>query len=106
MTICLEHDPFDAVLADVRRAAADLAETRERAVREVAALLDGGWTGAAASSFAQGWSDWADGAADVGSALDDIAEAMVLARSRILVADDTGADSMARLADQLAGRLG
>jgi WXG100 family type VII secretion target len=101
MTICLEHDSFDAVLADVRRAAADLAETRARAAREVEGLLDGDWTGAAASSFGRGWSEWAAGAADVEAALEGMAEAMVLARSRLVVADDSGAGSMARLAARL-----
>jgi len=101
MTICLDPASFDPVLADVRRALADLAETRARAVREVDALLDGGWSGAAATSFGRGWSEWSAGAAAVESALDGMAGAMVVARSRIVVADDTGAVSMARLTARL-----
>lgn len=101
MTICLQHDSFDAVLADVRRAVAGLSEARVRADREVAGLLDGGWTGAAAASFAAGWADWAEGAAQVGSALDGLADGLVLARSQLVDADDSGADSMARLMARL-----
>lgn len=101
MTICLQHDSFDAVLADVRRAVADLSETRAQADREVAGLLDGGWTGAAASSFAAGWADWVEGAAQVGSALDGLADGLVLARSELGGADDSGADSTARLRARL-----
>ena len=101
MTICLQHDSFDAVLADVRCAVADLSETRAQAVRDVAALLDGGWSGAAATSFADGWSDWAVAAADVESALDGLADGLVVARSQLAVADDSGAEAMARLVARL-----
>jgi len=102
MTIGLQHDSFDTVLSDVRRALADLSEARAQAVRDVAALLDGGWSGRAASSFGQGWSDWSQAAVHVESALSGLADGMSVARSGLVAADDTGGEAMARL----AGRLG
>jgi WXG100 family type VII secretion target len=101
MTIRVEHDTFEAVLVDVRRAAGDLAETRARAVGEVQALLDGGWSGAASTSFAEGWSDWSAAADDVADGLHDLVEAMSLARQRLDVADVQVQDSMSRLTQRL-----
>ena len=102
MTISLEDEAFAAVLADVRRAVADLSDARVEADREVSALLDGGWSGVAAASFADGWTSWSAAARSVETALSSLASALVVARSGLVVADDQGADSMARL----AGRLG
>ena len=44
-------------------AAADrLRADRDRVARQVDALLDGGWSGPAATAYAEGWADWCAGA--------------------------------------------
>lgn len=102
MTIRLEHDTVAAALADVRRAAGDLAEMRERAVGKVATLLDGGWSGAAASSFADGWADWTAAADDVTAGLHHLADALALAQHRLELQDAEVRGAV----DRLVARLG
>jgi len=49
---------FLAAVADVRRTAEQLGHDRDRIARRVEDLLDGGWSGAAATAYAEGWDDW------------------------------------------------
>ena len=65
MTIALEHTTFHAAVRDVWDAATELQRVRDQAARQVDALLQGGWTGLAADSFADAWSDWRRAADDV-----------------------------------------
>jgi WXG100 family type VII secretion target len=65
MTIEVDHATFRAAIDDVRDGAETLRDARDRIDREVGVLLDGGWSGVAAASFAEGWSDWRAGAQDV-----------------------------------------
>jgi WXG100 family type VII secretion target len=62
MDVCLEHPAFRAAVADVAAAADRLRADRDRAARQVEVLLDGGWSGPASTSYAEGWSDWCAGA--------------------------------------------
>ncbi|MEV6280326.1 ESX-1 secretion-associated protein [Nocardia sp. NPDC051832] len=55
-------------LADTLRTAMDAA------AKEVGLLLDGGWTGASATDFAEGWTDVKDGGGQIMSALTEMAE--------------------------------
>ncbi|GAA2143380.1 hypothetical protein GCM10009844_15810 [Nocardioides koreensis] len=58
MTINVSHDDFATAVTDVSAAASRLGDRRDRICREVGTLLDGGWRGAAADSFAEAWEEW------------------------------------------------
>ncbi len=58
MSIQVEHAEFRSAVHDVHEAGAALRHARDGIDREVDALLDDGWTGAAARSYADGWADW------------------------------------------------
>ena len=65
MDLTADHPAFRAAVADVAAAADRLRADRDRVARQVGDLLDGGWTGPAASAYAEGWSDWCAGAEQV-----------------------------------------
>ena len=58
MTIAVDHAAFQAAIRDARDAAIELEHLRDQAARQVDTFLQGGWTGLAADSFADAWSDW------------------------------------------------
>lgn len=62
MDVRLEHPAFRAAVADVAAAADGLRTDRDRVARQVDVLLDGGWSGAAAAAYADGWAEWCAGA--------------------------------------------
>lgn len=88
MELVLGYDAFDRVLGDVRGAVDSLAVTRLGVGRDVAAVLDGGWSGSAADSFADAWSSWLAGAEQVEAALSLIASSLALTRRSVTLADD------------------
>lgn len=101
-TISADHQDFRSAVADVRRAADRLRDDRCRVAREVDALLAGGWTGVAATAYAEAWDDWlraADGVLRGLVAMGDLLEAAHVD----LVAGDLG--SRADL-DAVAARIG
>lgn len=57
-SITADHPAFRAAVADVRRAADLVRADRLRATARVDVLLDRGWQGAAAASYAVGWAEW------------------------------------------------
>jgi len=79
VTISADHDDFATTVTDLRAAANRFRERRARICREVDALLDGGWRGPAADSFAESWEDWSraaqrvlDGLLEMGALLDAV----------------------------------
>ncbi len=102
MTISVDHLAFRSTVADVRRAADRLREDRDRVARRVDGLLDGGWTGAAASTYAEGWADWKRSAEAVLDGLAAMAELLDATHADLEVTD---LGSGARL-DRLTARLG
>ena len=102
MDVLLGHHEFEVGIGRVRAAVTALDETERRAARDVDRLLDGGWTGAAASSFAAAWEEWLAGAAEVRVALASIAESLTAVRRELVLAD---LGSVAA-ADQIRERLG
>ena len=62
MDLIADHPAFRAAVADVAAAADRLRADRDRVARQVDVLLDGGWSGTASASYAEGWSDWCTGA--------------------------------------------
>jgi WXG100 family type VII secretion target len=101
MSVALDHAVFDSVLRDVRDAAAELKHVREVAVRRVDALLQGGWTGVAAGSYAEAWGDWSRAADDVLAGLLTIGSLLEAAHADLAQRD---LDSLAAL-DRVATRL-
>jgi WXG100 family type VII secretion target len=62
MDVTVDHQAFRAAVADVEAAAERLRSDRDRVARQVDVLLDGGWSGAAATAYAEGWASWRSGA--------------------------------------------
>ena len=101
MTIQFTTPEFHASVAEVRHAASSLSSTRSRAADEVATLLDG-WHGAAATAFAEAWSDWLRASATVESALSGLADGLTLFQTDITLVDDRSASSLSVLAGRLS----
>jgi WXG100 family type VII secretion target len=101
MTIQFTTPEFHASIAEVRRAAASLSSTRSRAAGEVDTLLDG-WDGAAATAFAEAWSDWLRASASVESALSGLADSLALFQTDVTQVDAASASSLSLLAGRLS----
>ncbi|SHG21262.1 WXG100 family type VII secretion target [Jatrophihabitans endophyticus] len=73
-----EVDPTELLAAQARVAEAVTEGRAELTRLHTAArdLLDGQWRGHAATAFAAGWHEWADGARQLLAALDGIAHAL------------------------------
>jgi len=101
MDLCASHPAFRAAVADVDAAAERLRSDRDRLARQVDALLDGGWSGPAATSYAEGWAQWRAGGDRVLDGL--VAMGQLLDAVRLDLAErDRGARSdLTRLAARL-----
>jgi len=102
MDVCLEHPAFRAAVADVAAAADRLRSDHDRVSRQVDVLLDGGWSGTAASAYAEGWSEWCAGAERV------LAGLVTMGRLLDAVHADLGERDLGSQTDlaRIAGRLG
>lgn len=103
MTIALDHTAFDTGVSDVRTASLDLDERRRRLDRDVTGLLDGAWTGAAATAFGEAWAEWCEGADEAIAALAGMAELLDAAHGGLVRQDDASVDRTTRLAARLGG---
>ena len=74
MTIQIDHAELRGTTADVRVGADSLRATSDDIHLDVEALLDAGWTGTAAESYADAWADWRSGADRVLDALTSMAD--------------------------------
>ena len=101
MELVLGYDAFDRVLGDVCDAVDSLAMTRLGVGRDVAAVLDGGWSGAAADSFADAWASWLAGAEQVEAALSSIASSLAVTRRAVTLADDAASSGSSLLSERL-----
>jgi WXG100 family type VII secretion target len=99
--IRLDPSDFHASVADLHRACDDISIAREEARAKVGQLLDGGWSGAAADAFAQGWADWLRAARVVEEELGATAVALAHVKASVGVADADAASSLAALEDRL-----
>lgn len=93
---------FLAAVADVRRTAEQLASDRDRVARRVDGLLDGGWTGAAATAYAEGWADWKRSAEAVLDGLATMADLLDAAHADVTSTDLSSGSGL----DRLTARLG
>lgn len=101
-TITADHPAFRAAVDDVRRAAELLRDERDRIAREVDGLLADGWSGGAASAFADGWAKWQRGADNVLDGLVAMGCLLEAVHVDLLRTDRTSAADL----DRIAGRLG
>ena len=106
MTITMSHPDLAQAVVGLRRAADHLERRRGQAERQVDTLLDGGWSGAAASSYLEGWREWRAGCAEVIGALGTMADLVVAAGADLDVADEASSDAHGILSARLAERLG
>ena len=95
MQVTLGYDAFAAARSQVSHAVVELAEAQSRTRHQVAHLMDGGWSGAAADAFDDAWHDWLAGEAQVREALEQI-ESALASTERDLIARDE--DAVVRLA--------
>ncbi|WP_036506562.1 WXG100 family type VII secretion target [Nocardioides sp. URHA0020] len=63
--LTVDHPAFRTAVAEVGTAAAQLRTDRDAVARHVDALLDGGWSGPAATAYAEAWREWCAGAEQV-----------------------------------------
>ncbi len=106
MTIELDHPTFRATLDDLNASAAELSQTRLALSREVDLLLDGDWSGAAASAYREGWDDWQEGVEQVTRGLTALTELMEATHRDLVGRDLASQASLERLAHRLTSRLG
>jgi WXG100 family type VII secretion target len=106
MTIAVEHAAFDVGVRDVREAATELQRVRDRAAGRVNAFLQGGWSGLAADSFANAWSDWRRAADDVLTHLATIGDLLDAAHRDLSSRDRDTHAALEPLAARLDARLG
>jgi len=93
MTIEFSHPEFHASVAEVRHTAASLTEARARASDDVSSLLDR-WHGAAATEFAEAWSDWRAASGSVAAALSRTADALEAFKDDLTTCDGGAASSL------------
>ena len=106
MTIALEHATFNAAVRDVRDAAAELQEVRDEAARQVDAFLQGGWTGLAAESFIDAWSDWRRASDDVLAGLATIGDLLHSTHLDLSARDLDSHAALGQVVARLHTRLG
>lgn len=105
MTIAVDHTRFQTTVRDVREAAAELRQVRNQTTSRVDSLLRGGWTGLAADSFAEAWSDWRQAADDVFTGLVTISDLLDSTHDDLTARDADANGSLARITTRLHSRL-
>ena len=100
-TIGVSHHAFRTAISDLTDGVAHVRASRDRIGEQVQRLLDGGWTGDAADSFAQGWADWGLAAGEV---LDGLVTMGALLEAVHLDLQQQDESSQLQL-DGLAGRI-
>lgn len=106
MTVNVDHDDFAVTISDVRRAATRIDERRRHVCREADALLDGGWRGAAADSFREGWEEWRRAARRVLDELVDLGTRLDAVHRDLTAQDEQSRACLDGIAARVAERLG
>lgn len=101
MDMWLGEDALTEAVSGVRRALDSMDATRCRAADQVSKVLDGGWSGRAASAFADAWQDWLDGASVVSRGLAELAEAMAAVDRDLRATDLAAAHQSSALVERL-----
>lgn len=106
MRVQVIHEAFARARSDVAEATARLERDCVRIDRRMSAFLGTGWTGIAAESFAEGWTDWTTGADDVREGLVSMGELLDAAHRDFVEADDSSQQKLDQLSTRLIDRLG
>jgi WXG100 family type VII secretion target len=106
MTIAVDHAAFQATIRDARDAAIELQNLRDRATGQVDTFLHGGWTGLAADSFADAWSDWRRAGDDVLTGLATTGDLLDAAHRDLTARDLSAHAALDRVGERLHARLG
>lgn len=106
MTITLSHPDLAQAVAGLRRVGDVLHRRRSITERQVDALLDGGWSGAAATAYLEGWQEWRAGCDEVLESLATMADLVVAAGVDLDTADVGVRDVHESLTGRLVERLG
>jgi WXG100 family type VII secretion target len=99
-TLTADHTAFQSTVADLRTAADRLRSDRDRAARSVEGLL-GTWTGAVATSYAEGWEAWRSGATRVLDGLATMAALLEAADADLAATDGLAGADLGRLTARL-----
>lgn len=101
MTINLIDPDLIDTVAVLRRTADALDAERRATDRQVDALLDGGWAGAAARAYVEGWESWRAGCDELLAALHTMASLIASARADLVVQDGLASDALRSLGSHL-----
>jgi WXG100 family type VII secretion target len=104
--LALDHPTFQAAIADVRRAAAQLRDARDRTARQVDDLIERGWRGTAASAYAEGWVEWKQAADSVLRGLTAMGDLLEATHADLLRSDLGARTSLDRISARIIARLG
>jgi WXG100 family type VII secretion target len=102
MEIVLGYDEMQAAAAEATAVLGELAQACDRSEAEVARLLDGGWSGAAAAAFAEAWAQWCSGAVSVRVGLASLASGVAASERSARETDGGVTGAMARLEGRLS----
>lgn len=102
----LSHPDLAATVAALQRVSDDLERRRRVTERQVDVLLDGGWSGAAARSYLEGWEEWRLGCDEVLGALRSLTALILDAGAEADGADDSARTALVSLTRRLVERLG
>lgn len=104
--LTVDHPAFRAAVADLRTAAEKLRADRDRISHEVRSLLDSGWSGAAASAFGEGWTEWEHAASEVLAGLATMGDLLQATHADLTEADAAAGSDLADISGRIVARLG
>lgn len=104
--INLTHAAFAKVRSDVQVGAERLTSSRDSIDHRVSGFLGSGWTGEAADSFVEGWSDWKSAAGEILDGLSAMGELLDAAHRDFVAADESSQRSLDAISARLIDRLG
>ncbi|MFB9313352.1 WXG100 family type VII secretion target [Nocardioides plantarum] len=101
MTLDLVHADLISTVAELRDVASALDAERRRTDLAVDVLLDGGWSGRAASAYREGWEEWRAGCGRVLAALSSMAELISTCHADQVEQDELAAAGLRTLTAEL-----
>ena len=106
MTLQLQHEAFRRGISEVRAATDRLDRDQHSIDQRVSGFLRAGWTGVAADSFVDAWSEWKQGAVQVQEGLRAMGELLDAAHRDFIAQDDTSQAALDGISARIIERLG
>lgn len=106
MSISTTNASFDRAHQHLREAAGTLHADQASIDERVRGFLAAGWTGIAATAFAEAWADWKDAADDVEQGLAAMADLIAAAQRDFNIQDAASQASLDAIAARIVERLG